>query len=377
MNKIVKFFSAALLILLLPSGQLHADGFNAIATSNGTQCWVVGSGGRIYKLPDGGHVLENHSQGTVNYNSVSCRGLNIWIAGDSSTLLMSTNFGQSFNQYSIPGSADIKSIYFADVNTGWVCTSNGKIFKSTDAGITWIQQSTAISSGLNSIKLYQSVNGAACGDNGVVLTTSNGGTNWILSSSLTNKNLLTADIYGRTIIASGRDGIVIKSANMGASWNKIDYKVPTYPDICVCMLDSLTNFSCGEGGFIRKSVDGSNTFTFQNNPYYCDLSKIYFYNNTNGWAISSNSNIILRTNNGGNTWFAPDNTQQTLSWRLKIPLNYYTTSGNVFYQSTWNKKEIFVTKTNQVYRSLDKGETWAPVGNPSPYGSVSNSFLVS
>ncbi|MBS1494697.1 MAG: T9SS type A sorting domain-containing protein [Bacteroidetes bacterium] len=373
----VIFFTLSFFIITVFSTSIvKADGFNGLSYS-GSMLFVVGDNGAVFRSGDGGLSFTNRSVGATNYNSVAANGLNVWVGGNNGTLLKSTNLGIAFTSSTV-AAENIKSLFFIDASTGWAACTAGKIYKTTNGGVNWTAQTTPVTNDFNSLKFLNSNKGIVCGNNKTLLTTTNGGTSWIASAIPINKNILAADFVGDTIYASCNDGYVIKSINFGSSWSVIDYKVTTKPDITgIAVTANNEFFSTGTGGFIRKSTDGGATFTYLNNPAWVDLSIIYFYNNLQGWAISKNSNMILRTVNGGINWLMPSGTSQSLSWQLKIPLTFYTSSGNVFYQSTWNKKEIFVTNSNRIYRSLDAGETWTAIGNPIPRGTISNSFCVS
>lgn len=371
------FLKLFFLIFLFNSVKITADGFNSLYPYSNSLIWIVGPNGKIYRSGDGGGSFSDRSFGSANYNSVCGKLLFIWISGDNGTIVRSTNVGVSFSETNIGTSDNLNSIFFIDTSTGWIAADNGKIFKSTNNGINWVQQSTPTSNRLNGIKFINSTTGAVCGNNGTVLITTDGGLNWNLSQVPVNKNLLSIDIISSTIYSSGVDAAVIKSNNLGSDWNIIDYKISTKPDIGIAMVNPDIYYSCGVGGFIRRSADGGSTFSFQHNPAWADLGKIYFNDSLHGWALGSNTNIVLRTINGGTNWLMPNGTTQTLSWVQKIPLVFYTSSGNVFYQSTWNKKEIFVTKSNTIYRTLNAGETWTPIGTTIPRGTISNSFCVS
>src|SRR5438552_136949 len=343
-------FSVILIIFLLFTGKfIYADGFNGLYSVSGYLLYFVGPNGSIYRSYDGGGTLLNYSIGTVNYNSISGKDLNIFIGGDNGVLLTSTDLGESFNQTNIGTTENIRSIYFISPFSGWAACSNGKIFKTNNSGTSWIQQPVPVSYNLNSIKFTDSLSGAACGNNGVVLITANGGASWNISPVSTGKDLLNVDLKSNTMMVSGVDAVVLKSTNLGITWTTIDYNIVTKPDIGgLSMVSPNTYYTCGIGGFIRKSINAGSSFTYQESPVLTDLKYIYFRDSLNGWALSSNSNVVLRTANGGANWSAPIGTVQTLSWAMKIPLNYYTSSGNDFYQSTWNKKEIFVTKANRI-----------------------------
>ncbi|MFI5212147.1 MAG: YCF48-related protein [Ignavibacteria bacterium] len=356
-----------------------SQGFNSIYSLNGSSVWVVGPAGTIYRSNDGGSTFLNKSTGSADYYSIiGVLPINLWISGSGGTILYSTNNGNNFTAINTGITENFTSIYFTDNLNGWVVTATGKIYKSTNAGSSWSQQSTPATNQLNRIRFIDANTGAACGNNGTFLITVNGGNNWSQSVLPVNKDILSFDIIGNVIFASCRDSYVLKSTNLGANWSVIDYLIKTRSDITgIDMISANTFYSTGIGGFIRKSTDGGAAFTYQNNPAWADLDKMFFYDSLHGWATGKDMNLILRTSNGGQNWFMPNGTTQTLSWVQKIPLDFYTSSGNVFWQSPWNKKEIFVTKSNRVYRSLDIGETWSPIGNVMPYGTISNTLFVS
>jgi photosystem II stability/assembly factor-like uncharacterized protein len=367
-----------LALLFCSSSFIHSQIFNSIYCTANSLVYAVGNNGTIYRSGDGGQSYVNRSIGSANYKSISGKTASIWIAGENGTLLISTNNGINFTQSTIGTTDNINSIFFTDVNTGWVCCSNGKIYMSVNAGASWVSQVSQVSLSLNTIKFVNPSTGFAAGDGGTVVVTTNGGAAWTQSVTPLSKNILSGDISGSTIMVAMKDGWVLRSTNLGNSWNPIDYKITTKSDIAgLVMINANTYYSCGVGGFIRKSTNGGTTFTYGTNPFHVDLKSMYFLDSSRGWCLSSNTNVILRTTNGGVNWVPPNNTTQTLSWVMKIPLTFYTSSGNVFYQSTWNKKEIFVTNSNKVMRSLDVGETWAQVGTQMPYGYISNSFFVS
>lgn len=373
--KAILSFTLVLSALIFNSNHTKAEGFNSISGTDALVI-VVGNNGAIYRSGNGGITFASRSSGTVNYNSVCIKGINVWIAGDNGNLVLSTNAGSSFVTNNI-SSENLKSVYFIDNLNGWISCSGGKILRSTNGGSTWTQQTSPVTTELNFIKFINATTGVAGGGSTMLITT-NGGAQWNISPIPANKNILSFDVSGYTIIAGCKDGLVIKSTNLGSSWNVIDYKILTKSDVNgISMIDSNKYMSCGVGGFIRKSTDGGNTFTYQPNSAWIDLSSIFFFSELRGWAISNTSNVVLRTTDGGLNWSVPNGTSISLSWELKIPLSIFSTSGNVFYQSTWNKKEIFVTKANLIYRSLDIGDTWQQIGNPIPNVTNSNSFCIS
>ncbi len=373
LNSIALIFSFSLL-----HSSIQSQTLNALYSPNGTTLWVVGSNGSIYRSPDAGQTYLDKSNGSSSYNTVTgYTNFILWIGGENGIILKSTNAGSNFTSYVINSAENITGLSFIDNASGWACTGSGKIYNTTDGGIIWNLQNSNTTSGLNKIKFINSSTGIACGQNSTIIKTTNGGLNWNLLTLPINGNIFSVDILNSLIFASSVNGKILRSTDGGNNWNTIAIIAVNLPDVsCVNIVNDSTVNICGEGGFIRKSTDKGQTFVNQYNPSWSDMKLVYFYSISSGWCLGNNK-MILRTNNGGTNWYMPNGTAIDLSWSLKIPLNFYTSSGNVFYQSTWNKKEIFVTNSNKLYRSLDIGETWAQIGTTMPYGSISNSLFVS
>ena len=374
MHKKIIHLTILTLLLLLPAINSFADGFYSVYSKDGSNVWAVGNSGNLWKSADGGLTWSSNTLGSATYYAVFAVGSNVWIAGTGGTLERSYNNGVGWTASTISAQT-LKSIFFADANTGWIVGNAGTILKTTDAGATWTPQTSPVSNNLNSVKFMSSTNGVACGDGGKVIYTVNGGGTWFQYTTPTTKNLLAIDQKVSTIIATAEDAIVIKSTNSGTSWTTINYKIDTKSNVTgISMIDANTFYSCGGGGFIRKSIDAGASFTFQQNPQMGNLMAIYFYDASSGWAVSSLNNAILRTADGGNTWSFPAGTTISFSWTLKV-----STSGNIgngFCLHPTNKNAFFCMMGNNVYRSLDRGETWTNIAFCSIGGSC-HSFYVS
>ncbi len=359
---------------------IKAAGLNDISSKNGTDVWAVGNNGNILYSVTGGNYWSRFFISNNNYNSVFTKSIYIWIAGDNGDLERSSNNGSTFSQITLPSTVNLNSIYFYDNLTGWIAGNSGTILKTTNGGINWSMQNSGTTQKLNTIKFSDANNGAVCGASGVVLITTNGGTNWNVSATPVSNDLLSIDIKGNNLMASGVNASAIKSLNKGISWSILDYKMTTRPDInSVYIRDSLLSYSVGGGGFIRKTTDAGATFKFLINPLYAPLNKIFFLNVTQGWCISKSTDAIIKTTDDGSSWKLSPGTTQSFSWELKIPLDYYISSGNNIATNPYNRNELLVTKSNTIYRSLDRGNNWSQISTISqfPYGSTSNSFIVS
>lgn len=376
-----KFYITFLIFgFLLTYKNLSAEGLNSVFSRDGVFVFAVGNNGNIIGSYDGGITWSDHSFGTVNYNCVSGYNQYLYIVGDSGVLLSSNDNGGTFNQTTLAGGVNLNSVYFYNPLIGWIAGANGIILYTSNAGVNWTLQTTPATRKLNSIRFYDSQMGVAGGDAGTILTTTDGGNSWQSKSVTLSQNVLSADIYPSIVLASLQGGIVLRSTNMGNYWNYVDFKISTKSDVNYILATGPLSFiSCGEGGFIRKSTDGGTTFKFLPSPLFPDLNKMYF-RGSSGWAVSKNSNVVLWTTNNGDNWYLPNGVVQNFSWSLKLSTIYYTSSGNVFCLSPFNRNEIFIANQNKIYRSLNRGESFSQFSTLPVIGgyiAATNSLLMS
>ncbi len=370
-NVLVQMFLIFALLMVI-DGNVFAAGFNSLYSSDGIVVIAVGDNGNVFRSSNGGAGFASYPQGSLNLNSVYAINSSVWIAAGSGKILISSNSGMTYTT-NVVTSETLRSIFFADANTGWVVGDNGTIMKTINGGMNWNSQNSNVTSHLFSVKFSDPLNGVACGSGGKVIYTTDGGASWLPHSTPTSENLTAVDIKGNKIIATGERGFIIKFN--GASWSMIDYKIEVKSEVKgISMLDENTFYTCGGGGFIRKTVDGGASFTFQQNPMMGNLVDIHFYDAGKGWAVSSKNNAIIRTTDGGNLWSLPTGTAVNFSWTLK-----QSGSGNIgngFCLHPFNKKTIFVAMGKKVYRSVDLGENWTQISTISA-GQSAHTFFVS
>jgi len=80
----------------------------------------------------------------------------------------------------------IQSVYFTDVNTGYIVGGDGTILKTIDAGISWIIEGYGFIHSLWSIHFPNSNIGYAVSGKGILKTSDEGATWSILSSGTSN-----------------------------------------------------------------------------------------------------------------------------------------------------------------------------------------------
>jgi len=258
----------------------------------------------------------------------------------------------------------LNSVYFTDINNGYIVGDYGTILKTSDGGANWVPQISGTMQNLNAVKFIDDNIGIIVGDDGTILKTSGGGENWDLINSGTNKKLTACSFADENICyAVGDDintsAIILKSANKGDNWSIIQNSfsnIYSYRLGTVCFLDADTGFAGGNGDAmttIIKTTDGGDSWDliYGGEPY--TINSIFFVNNNVGYAVGDGSNI-LKTINGGDTWTI-DDSQNSINKRA-----IFFTNDSVGYVAIGNGPPNNPL-SYKILKTIDTGDTWDEV----------------
>lgn len=149
--------------------------------------------------------------------------------GEEGVVLLSDDGGRRWRQArSVPVSATLTSVSFADARHGWAVGHWGVILATADGGETWTVQRLAVGEDrpLFAVHFLDAEHGVAVGLWSLVLTTEDGGRTWTPrtlapppGSARADANLLAlfTDPAGH-LYAAGERGLVLRSDDRGATW---------------------------------------------------------------------------------------------------------------------------------------------------------------
>lgn len=375
MKNFFKFLSLAITFIISTSGNIFADGFNTIHTSDGTYIIAVGDQGNIFRSVNGGSSWAKYTEPTVNFKSVYSLGNDVWLTGDDGKVYKSSKITNALTPYSTGVTTSVNSIHFLNSNSGFVCGDNGLLMSTITGGTTWIPSNTGIPAGikLNAISFKDLNTGIVVGENGKAYVTVNGGLTWTPETVPTTRNLLDAKYFNDGIVVTGEWGTLLTKT--GSAWSSVNTRINT--DIRGVTGSSMSDvYVCGGGGFIRNNKNGSSDFkNFEINPMLANLVDIIYYGNM-GFAVSSLNNAIIRTTDAGATWSLPSGTSVLINWQAKPGATGGSLGDNLCVHPT-NRNTIFTNFSGRTYVSRDRGETWSQVGTQIPSGNTPHSFYVS
>ncbi|MCX7833535.1 MAG: YCF48-related protein [Ignavibacteria bacterium] len=322
-------------------------------------------------------------------------GINGWAVGYTSSsglgisaIFKTTNSGNNWILVQFPYSQTytIRSVFFTDVNTGWICGSNGSIFKTTNSGINWTMQSSNTSRLLARVFFLNSNTGYIAGG-------------W----------------------SDGSSYLLLKTTDGGNVWQNLSFGTDAFSVESLFFIDENTGWIGGRDNqlnpYIQKTENGGLNWSRQTTGLpntNIGIVSIDFVNANTGWASVSSINItgnVLFTTDGGNTWStqyqtgehynylsAKDanniavvgksvlgsgaekvcvSTNGGTSWNVYVPpINAYTNA--IYYISNY----IWIgSDYSQILRSSNTGANWvfqnqAPLWKDIEWQSSQNGWIV-
>jgi len=346
----------ATIIFLVISQTVQAGKVNGIVTEDGINLFAAGDSGLIMISSNSGTSWSLNYYVPDNFKS---------IAVNSDTCLLGTDNGKFFHLvngqlqllHNFDPDFSVNSISIVSSTTFFICGSSGKIYKTTSRGKNWQLINKNIETlDLNSIAIRNDFTGIVVGEAGKIYSTLNGGLSWVNEVSGTNSNLLRVKILADSAGVCGEAGTYLKFRY--GHWQKVDLK--TKSDVRGIAIDSFDKIHiCGGEGFIRNNKVDSIFNNFETNPSLERLCDMTFYGQ-NGWAVNLEDVSVIKSTNSGDDWKFTQNFSQSYVWESKIP-NQHDGYGNTLCMHPNDPNSIFVMYSDTVFLSRNKGDSWFPV----------------
>ncbi len=242
-----------------------------------------------------------------------------WAAGQSGTIIHTTNSGQSWVIQSSGVETNIHNIFFLNENLGWALTWTTDspyrtlILETTDGGASWITKVYGQDNiFMNTIFFLDSLNGWMGGFGGVVVKTTNGGLDWTptvssgLCSGLPVLDFLFHSSQYAFANGGARDlvGVIWRTTNYGEEWSSVCLGPEPIQQLHV--FDSLNIIGVGGdfeyGSSVVRTTDGGSSWNYTALQVFGVASALSFRTGSEGWAPLGFAQEFIRTLDSGKTW---------------------------------------------------------------------------
>jgi photosystem II stability/assembly factor-like uncharacterized protein len=194
--------------------------------------------------------------------------------------------------------------------------------------------------------------GWACGDLGAIIKTTDGGQNWTVSQTNTTSLILKIfSLDAQLVIATGYDGLILRSTDGGETFEQIQSGVGTGIDLWgVQIVNDTLGWICGNYETLLKTTDAGlswQSVTAGLNQHYWSLDFL----NENFGMIACGNGFVLKTTDGGNNWIQIETSDTRALYSI-----YIIDSLHIAAAGGWGN-DIQYEGGKNVY-STDAGLTW-------------------
>ena len=241
-----------------------------------------------------------------------------WVVGSRGTLLSTNDGGKSWQPRPRPTEDVIRDIQFLDEVNGWlVCERNiydlkGKeeprsyLMKTTDGGDNWSRVEVIgvdHNARLTRVIFNEAGYAWAFGEGGAIYATRDNGASWTKLQLPTRHLLLGGtfvDNYRGWVVGAG--ATILQTSDGGDTWHQSRLSGANGTRFnATCFIDNRVGWAVGSNGTIFRTVNGGRTWAQQDSTVDADLLDVKFIDVLEGWAVGSDGTVIY-TNNGGLQW---------------------------------------------------------------------------
>lgn len=235
-------------------------------------------------------------------------------------IFYSTNFGNSFDEISIPKESLNKKIIFVQKFLNKIHLLSGynlkyNLYTSTDNGLTWSNKQ--IDYNIYNIYdgfFYNENNGifrASLPDNSSVtpifglLTTTNNGNTWFFTpDKYRNINNLDIDYSGDVKIVVGQTGLIMKSKNNSNAFQEVSKRLTTQKINSIShQKNNNVVIAVGDSGTVMRSTNKGMNWTLQNLGIKRNLRNVFLFDDNIGYIVGDTGGIFKSSNSGANWQF--------------------------------------------------------------------------
>ncbi|GJM33514.1 MAG: hypothetical protein DHS20C18_25150 [Saprospiraceae bacterium] len=273
--------------------------FLLISLKGNSQCWQT-----VYN----GGVNSNFSDAFFASDSIG------WISDIFTGVYKSTDNGMNWVVQENEGLTNGFCVFFLNESIGWVIRSYRKIFKTTNGGQDWVEYNFSNDEIMSpyDIEFIDADTGYMVSEYARVYRSTDGGETWDIVFENEEWQLFTLDFVNAQegwiagSISPGGPTRVLHTSDAGETWEE---QLATPPsglgsNVDLHFLNNQKGWFVNRTNLIYRTENGGETWESypiaQEGNAYC--KRIFFVNDTLGWAPSTAGPSIYVTTNGGENW---------------------------------------------------------------------------
>ncbi|GIW09812.1 MAG: hypothetical protein KatS3mg061_0869 [Dehalococcoidia bacterium] len=243
----------------------------------------------------------------------------VWTVGSGGTVLRSRDRGASWQPVSVGTGVDLYGVRFASAQVGVIAGTGGTVLRTTDGGATWSRVAVASGANLGFLWFASEQVGYLAGDGGTLLRTVDGGASWQRVTIPFDRDITGIHCLDpQTCWAAGSSdtgGVVLRTTD-GTGWQQVGggftpLGAVWFLDRQVGVVGGDPTFTTGESNLWRTSDGGQSWSRARTDIFGPAITGFAFSTGSTGWA-SAEERIVLQTDDGGQSW-------RTVLPQLKVP----------------------------------------------------------
>lgn len=273
---------------------------------NENEIWTCQNNGFVFYTLDGGSHWQETDPAIINSNRTNAIYANeqgsVWVAGKYVSLLHSPDNGLHWSDQIPNAKGTMYMPHFFNEDIGLVGSSEGVVLRTTNGGASWDKIQLDETENFFAVQMVTAEAMVIGSSSGRVFGSLNQGDTW----TMIGENLgQVTDLHVfnlQSAILANESGTIYKTDNGGAQWD-IVYGAPEDILMGIDFAGPQSGWACGWNGQILHTENGGDTWISQYHDGHSQFSAIAFPTELEGWVVSSSfTDTIWHTTNGGADW---------------------------------------------------------------------------
>lgn len=240
-----------------------------------------------------------------------------WACGRFGTILHGTEGGSKWTVQKSGTRRTLTQIHFVDIHKGWAVGDKGTILHTADGGQNWVKQESPVDLFLMGVHFVDAEKGWAVGERTTILHTADGGKTWQIQFSGEDYYLKRVSFCDdQNGWAVGEFGYTYHTVDGGANWvhqagffgisdetGRIEGDIFRFDVLAV---DPMTAWVVGIDGYIRKTLDGGETWQAPTQAGSVPGQQIFAIASAQDRVYIGGNRLLLASSDGGQTFNEPD-----------------------------------------------------------------------